>query len=108
MDARDRAILDVFVRELTGTGVAEAVVRVGEDPGVRHLSLRGTVLDRDRRDRPVRAVGLLLDVTMEKAMEEQMLRMVMHDALTGVPNRRAFDQPMRSEWRRSTRARPSR
>lgn len=104
IDARDRANLDAFVRELTAAGVAEAVVRVGVDPGVRHLSLRGTVLDRDRRDRPVRAVGLLLDVTMEKAMEEQMLRMVMHDPLTGVPNRRAFDQALRSEWRRSTRS----
>jgi len=46
----------------------------------------------------------VLDITAEKAMEEQMLRMVMSDALTGVPNRRAFDQALRSEWRRCTRA----
>ncbi len=37
-------------------------------------------------------------------MEEQMLRMVMADPLTGIPNRRAFDQALRSEWRRCTRA----
>lgn len=33
-----------------------------------------------------------------------MLRMVMRDPLTGVPNRRAFDQALRGEWRRSTRS----
>jgi diguanylate cyclase (GGDEF)-like protein len=52
----------------------------------------------------LRAVGLVVDVTVEKAMEEQLLRMVMSDSLTGVQNRRAFDQTLRSEWRRCTRA----
>jgi len=79
-------------------------VRVGQDATLRYLSLRGKVLTRDRRGRPLRAVGLVLDVTAEKAMEEQMLRMVMSDALTGVPNRRAFDQALRTQWRRCTRA----
>jgi diguanylate cyclase (GGDEF)-like protein len=46
----------------------------------------------------------VVDVTAEKAMEEQLLRMVMSDALTGVQNRRAFDQTLRGEWRRCTRA----
>ena len=92
------------VQELLTSGATEVEVRVGEDAAVRHLSLRGRVLDRDRRGRPARAVGLVLDITAEKAMEEQMLRMVMSDALTGVPNRRAFDQTLRTEWRRCTRA----
>ncbi len=92
------------VQELLTVGATEVEVRVGEDTAARHLSMRGKVLDRDRRGRPTRAVGLVLDVTAEKAMEEQMLRMVMSDALTGVPNRRAFDQALRSEWRRCTRA----
>ena len=37
-------------------------------------------------------------------MEEQLLRMSVSDALTGTPNRRAFDQALRGEWRRSSRA----
>ncbi len=101
-DDSDRLL--AAVQELLNAGATEVEVRVGEDTTARHLSLRGRVLDRDRRGRPVRAVGLVLDITTEKAMEEQMLRMVMSDALTGVPNRRAFDHALRSEWRRCTRA----
>ena len=104
VDPEDCGRLLEAVQQLTASGVAEVGVRVGQDPGRRYLSLRGKVLTRDRRGRPLRAVGLLLDVTAEKAMEEQMLRMVMTDALTAVPNRRAFDQALRAEWRRCTRA----
>jgi diguanylate cyclase (GGDEF)-like protein len=95
-------VLDAM-QGLTASGAAEVGVRVGRDAGLRYLSLRGKVLTRDRRGRPLRAVGLVLDVTAEKAMEEQMLRMVMSDALTGVANRRAFDQALRTQWRRCTR-----
>lgn len=100
----DSDLLLAAVQELFTVGTTEVELRVGEQASARHLSLRGKVLDRDRRGRPARAVGLVLDITAEKAMEEQMLRMVMSDALTGVPNRRAFDQALRSEWRRCTRA----
>jgi len=100
--ADSAAVVDA-VAELISAGMVEVGVRVGEGPGLRYLSLRGKVLTRGRRNQPLRAVGLLLDVTAEKAMEEQMLRMVMSDALTGVPNRRAFDQSLRKEWRRCTR-----
>ncbi len=101
-DDGDRVL--VAVQELLTVGATEVELRVGNEATTRHLSLRGRILDRDRRGRPARAVGLVLDVSAEKAMEEQMLRMVMSDALTGVPNRRAFDQALRSEWRRCTRA----
>jgi len=92
------------VDQLAASGATEVMVRVGQDTSRRFLSLRGKVMTRDRRGRPVRAVGLLLDVTADKAMEEQLLRLVMSDALTGVANRRAFDQALRTEWRRCARA----
>ena len=100
----DAAGVVLALQQLAGSGAAEASLRVGDDGAVRHLSLRGKVLERDRRGKPLRAVGLVVDVTAEKAMEEQLLRMVMSDSLTGVQNRRAFDQTLRSEWRRCTRA----
>lgn len=83
--------------------VMEVATKRGEAGQVKHLSFRGKVLDFDRRGRPARAVGLAVDITAEKAMEEQMLRMIMSDGLTGIPNRRAFDQSLRSEWRRCKR-----
>lgn len=92
------------VQRLLDSGVTEVGLRVGQDAALRHLSMRGRVLDRDHRGRPLRAVGLVVDVTAEKAMEEQMLRMVMTDALTAVPNRRAFDHALRTEWRRCKRS----
>ena len=103
VDTADQAAVTSGFEHLVATGATEVALRVGADAGVRYLSLRGRVLDRDRRGRPLRAVGLVLDVTTEKAMEEHMLRMVMSDALTGVPNRRAFDQALRSHWRRCIR-----
>ncbi|MDQ6849158.1 MAG: EAL domain-containing protein [Actinomycetota bacterium] len=103
--AEDAPAIRSALIQLAATGVADASVRVGLPSESRHLSLRGKVLDRDRRGHPIRAVGLIVDITREKAMEEQMLRMVMSDALTGVPNRRAFDQALRSGLRRAARAR---
>jgi diguanylate cyclase (GGDEF)-like protein len=101
----DRQVILGALRRLTEEGATEISVRIGQGVGMRHLSMRGRVLDGDASGQPRRAVGLLLDITTEKAMEEQLLRMSARDALTGTPNRRAFDQTLRGEWRRCTRAR---
>ncbi len=94
----------VALAQLVGGGTIEVGARVGRDAERRHLSLRGRILERDEHELPLRAVGIVVDVTTEKAMEDQMRRMVMTDALTGVPNRRAFDRALRGEWRRCSRA----
>ncbi len=85
--------------ELKSRNVMEVSTAIGEDAQKRYLSLRGKVINFDRRNRPLRSVGLIIDVTAEKALEEQMLKMIMSDGLTGVPNRRAFDQGVRSRWK---------
>jgi diguanylate cyclase (GGDEF)-like protein/PAS domain S-box-containing protein len=76
-----------------------------ESKGTIYISLRGRVVARNRRGKPERAVGIAFDVTSQKALEEQLLALVMHDPLTGVRNRRSFDQSLRNEWRRCTRMR---
>jgi diguanylate cyclase (GGDEF)-like protein/PAS domain S-box-containing protein len=101
----DSEAVRTALSELLVNGVIEIGLRIGQEPATRYLSLRGKVLDRDQNDKPVRAVGLLLDVTTEKAMQDQLLRMSVSDPLTGVPNRRAFDQSLRGEWRRCARTR---
>jgi diguanylate cyclase (GGDEF)-like protein/PAS domain S-box-containing protein len=110
----DLAVVTKALEDLRETGAFELGLRLGQDteqdpqgPGrgrdVQHVSFRAKVLTRDRRGRPRQAVGILVDVSTEKALEEQMMRLVLSDALTGVPNRRAFDQALRSECRRASR-----
>ena len=101
----DRASVSELIEGLRGAGDGvEVDFRVGEAPLLRHLRLRGKTVERDRRGRGRRVIGLILDVSAEKALQEQMLTMVMSDALTGVPNRRSFDQTLRAQLRRCTRA----
>jgi diguanylate cyclase (GGDEF)-like protein/PAS domain S-box-containing protein len=102
--ADDRDALRLALARLREEGTADIGLRVGRDHTLRHLSLRGRVLVQTSARQPARAVGLLLDITTEKALEEQLLRMSVSDSLTGIRNRRGFDQALRGEWRRCTRA----
>src|SRR5664279_1240807 len=80
VSTNDSAAVLSALRQLVDVGVGQAEIRVGPLTEPRHLSLRGKILDRDRDGLPTRAVGLLLDETLEKSMQEQMLRLVMSDA----------------------------
>lgn len=85
--------------DLLSRNVMEVSTFIVDGTQKRYLSLRGKVINFDRRNRPLRSIGLIVDATAEKALEEQMLKMIMSDGLTGIPNRRAFDQGIRSHWR---------
>jgi diguanylate cyclase (GGDEF)-like protein len=43
------------------------------------------------------------DITGRKVLEEKLSALAMTDALTGLWNRRAFDQALRREWKRAVR-----
>lgn len=43
------------------------------------------------------------DITERKMMEEQLVRLALTDDLTGIGNRRAFDQELDREWKRTLR-----
>ncbi len=45
----------------------------------------------------------LQDVTERKRLEKELRRMTIHDGLTGVANRRHFDEVLEREWRRAAR-----
>lgn len=49
------------------------------------------------------AVGIMRDITERKRMEKELKRLSYLDGLTGVANRRRFDEALGLEWRRMTR-----
>jgi len=49
------------------------------------------------------AVGILRDITDRKEMEKQLRRLSYQDGLTGIANRRHFDEVLEKEWQRMKR-----
>lgn len=74
---------------------------VASDGSTRYVALRGKIVETDRRGRPMRAVGIAWNITNQKQTEHGLLQLVMNDQLTGLKNRRSFDETMDDEWRRS-------
>ena len=60
------------------------------DGSVRIMESRGSVI-RDRDGRVARVIVVSHDITERKQMEDQVRQMAFHDALTGLPNRRLFN-----------------
>ncbi|WP_057154272.1 diguanylate cyclase domain-containing protein [Massilia sp. Root351] len=58
----------------------------------------------DERGQAYRRVALFCDITKRKATEELIWRQANFDALTGLPNRRMFQERMRLEMKKSDRA----
>ena len=58
---------------------------------------------KDARNEPIGFIGVCRDITEFKRMEEELRRLSYLDGLTGVANRRRFDEALGLEWRRMTR-----
>jgi PAS domain S-box-containing protein/diguanylate cyclase (GGDEF)-like protein len=69
--------------------------------GLLHVSLV-----RDSSGNPLYAVGQIQDVTERKAAREQLAKQALHDALTGLPNRRKLIADLESAISRATKERP--
>jgi diguanylate cyclase (GGDEF)-like protein/PAS domain S-box-containing protein len=99
--AEDHNRIDKLRTDLAKSQPIDTDFRVqASDGSTRYVAVRGKVVQVDRRGRPQRAVGITWNVTSQKQMEHQLLELVMNDQLTGLQNRRSFDQTLRSEWRR--------
>jgi diguanylate cyclase (GGDEF)-like protein/PAS domain S-box-containing protein len=60
-------------------------------------------LVRDENGRPKEIIIITRDISERKALEEQLERLASTDALTGLCNRRGFDQMLEREWTRTLR-----
>jgi diguanylate cyclase (GGDEF)-like protein/PAS domain S-box-containing protein len=60
-------------------------------------------LARDAAARPDGIVAVTRDITERKKLEAQLRELSRTDGLTGIPNRRAFEDTLSVEWRRAMR-----
>lgn len=86
----------------TATATVRAVRGDGSVVWVELSSSRiGNGRDGEAGDRAV----ILRDVSERKALEDELRAMAMKDGLTGLANRRAFDETLAMQWRRTVRNR---
>jgi diguanylate cyclase (GGDEF)-like protein/PAS domain S-box-containing protein len=61
----------------------------------------GPIYDRDGK--LIAVVETLRDMTLQKLAQSALQELANHDGLTGIANRRAFDDTLKLEWRRTMR-----
>lgn len=61
----------------------------------------GPIYDRDGK--LIAVVETLRDMTLQKLAQAALQELANHDGLTGIANRRSFDDTLRLEWRRTMR-----
>jgi diguanylate cyclase (GGDEF)-like protein/PAS domain S-box-containing protein len=57
----------------------------------------------DKAPKPIRLVGLQIDISERKRVEEQLIHHAFHDALTGLPNRSLVNERLQQEFLRFKR-----
>jgi diguanylate cyclase (GGDEF)-like protein/PAS domain S-box-containing protein len=87
----DRALARGNVEHSLRTGQPFASdYRIVLDSGeIRWLHSRGRVVS-DESGQPLKMLGICQDITSQKATEEALTRLALHDGLTGLPNRALF------------------
>jgi len=75
-----------------------------KDGGMAWIEINPHVVRDPVTCEPRREVVIVMrDVTERKLLEEQLSAMAMTDGLTGLANRRAFDEALDREWKRTLR-----
>ncbi|WP_162530401.1 bifunctional diguanylate cyclase/phosphodiesterase [Rhodovastum atsumiense] len=72
------------------------------DDMVRHAEIRARY-EYDAAGRPLRSVGVVIDVTERRATEARIAHLARHDALTGLPNRLLFRERLDEALARAQR-----
>jgi diguanylate cyclase (GGDEF)-like protein/PAS domain S-box-containing protein len=84
---------------LPGVENAPATVRMRrKDGSLVWMEMNARAVRDPATGEPREVVVVMRDITEYKAMEEKLANMALSDGLTGLANRRAFDQALQREW----------
>ena len=102
----DLPVIAEATRRVMSGGTTDATVTVRVIRGDQSLlwvevasRVVGAIADGTPGDRAV----IMRDVSERKALEDELRAMAMKDGLTGLANRRAFDEALADEWKRTLR-----
>jgi diguanylate cyclase (GGDEF)-like protein/PAS domain S-box-containing protein len=99
----DRHIIqDVIARLMSGVQ-QEAVSQVRAVCSDGSLKWAETTARIERSGTAHEMVLVIRDITTRKQLEEELAAMALQDGLTGLANRRAFDQAFHQEWKQTLR-----
>ncbi|MFZ5642847.1 MAG: diguanylate cyclase domain-containing protein [Bacillota bacterium] len=93
--------MDLELFQNTGTQFYEYSVNHAD--GTRHDVIFNKAAYMDSHGNPAGLVGVIVDITERKFAEETLRRLSFLDGLTGIANRRYFDEYIDREWRRAMR-----
>ena len=103
-DEDRQAIADACADAVTRGEGFDLDHRVVRDEGrTRHVHQQVEVIERLADGRPARLAGAVHDISRRKEIEEQVRRLAYMDALTGLPNRLAFDEQLHKAIARAER-----
>ena len=73
------------------------------DGGTVWIEAAARLVTDERSGAPDGIVAVVRDVTEQKALEDRLVALARTDGLTGLANRRSFDEALAVEWRRARR-----
>lgn len=97
-----RSAVDRGLSESAETGSATVRMRK-KDGSTAWMEMNARLVRDPATGEPREFVTVLRNITERKIREEQLSALANTDALTGLPNRRAFDDAMEREWKRALR-----
>lgn len=99
----DRHIVEAVIGRLLSGQQSQATAQVRVVCGDGSLKWVETIARVETSDVASETILVMRDITERKQLEEELAAMALQDGLTGLANRRSFDQAFDQEWKQTLR-----